>query len=72
MKLRACDLIPGRLYWSLLGFKCRYMEPQRNGISNTQYIFAYLTSTGRPSLDDGFALSVNNTHTIGALREVQS
>jgi hypothetical protein len=69
--LRACDLVPGRVYLSPTGRKCMLLAPQENGISRTSYLFAYITRTGKCSDDDGFAINAVNGTAIGALREWQ-
>lgn len=66
--LRAADLKPGTVYLSPAGRKCMLLQPADSGLARSNYLFAYITRTGRASDDDGFALSVSNAGAIAALR----
>lgn len=68
--LRAADLVPGRVYLSPTGRRCMLLQPAENGLSRTSYLFAYLTRTGRPSEDDGFAINAGNARAIAAMQEL--
>jgi hypothetical protein len=67
--LRARDLRPGSLYLSPTGRLCMLLDAAESGLSRTAYLFAYVTRTGKPSVDDGFAISANNDIAIAAMRE---
>lgn len=67
--LRAADLRPGAVYLSPSGRKCLLLQSAEHGIACNSYLFAYLTRSGKPSENDGFALSCANAKAIAALQE---
>ena len=68
--LRGSDLRPGALYYSPSGRLCMLLEPNAQGISNTSWLFSYMTRNGKTSADEGFAISVANDRAIAAMVEV--
>lgn len=70
-KLKACDLVYGREYFSPSGRRVRLLHPKPNGISNTAYIFEYVRLPGQEvRADDGFPLSACNATAIAAMIEI--
>jgi hypothetical protein len=67
--LRARDLRPGSLYYSPTGKLCMLLAASESGLSRAAYLFAYVTRSGKPSVDEGFAISANNDTAIAAMRE---
>lgn len=68
-RMRAADLVPGRVYLSPSGRLCRFDPPCENGLSRTCYLFTYLSKRGDRLVDDGFALSASNATAIAKMTE---
>jgi hypothetical protein len=45
------------------------LAASESGLSRAAYLFAYVTRSGKPSVDEGFAISANNDTAIAAMRE---
>jgi len=64
MKMRACDFVLGRMYFSPSGRLCKLVEHSKSHLK-----FAYLSRSKGRVMKDEFILSRENEKTISAMSE---